>query len=342
MDREGEQQSYGFAVGRQWPHLRKKQKKEKRFALGTSEEETKEGEEICINEQLRDDELRAVLVKLETDKDKEVLGLVCKKWLYLQSTKRKKFCARADPHMLRKIVARFTRLKDLNLSQSALRRFRSIRHRHWLHRLMTTQTSKLQRYYGAVSCFVAKLLTIKYMDLVEQSLQALKNISQEHPTACLRAVALPTAANICKKLPSDAADFVIEAVPLLTNLLQYHDAKAFAASPDKLDELCNHGLVTQAASLISTSSSGGGQTSLSPSTYTSTDGDELYIGVSEDVEINSLPDLQNQINFSEFVGKHIGEKEGIILEGGDGKKVQNYRMQIQSDMRTNERGGMPN
>ncbi|KAI9388896.1 hypothetical protein POPTR_009G134300v4 [Populus trichocarpa] len=95
-------------------------------------------------------------------------------------------------------------------------------------------------------------------------------------------VALSTAANMCKKLPSDAADFVMEAVPLLTNLLQYHDAKvlehasvcltriaeAFASSPDKLDELCNHGLVTQAASLISTSSSGGGQASLSTPTYT--------------------------------------------------------------------------
>lgn len=156
-------------------------------------------------------------------------------------------------------------------------------------------------HYGAVSCFVARLLTIEYMDLAEQSLQALKKISQEHPTACLRAgalmavlsyldffstgvqrVALSTAANMCKKLPSDAADFVMEAVPLLTNLLQYHDAKvlehasvcltriaeAFASSPDKLDELCNHGLVTQAASLISTSNSGGGQASLSPPTYT--------------------------------------------------------------------------
>lgn len=38
-------------------------------------------------------------------------------------------------------------------------------------------------------------------------------------------MALSTAANMCKKLPSDAADFVMEAVPLLTNLLQYHDAK---------------------------------------------------------------------------------------------------------------------
>ncbi|KAL2476964.1 E3 ubiquitin-protein ligase [Forsythia ovata] len=156
-------------------------------------------------------------------------------------------------------------------------------------------------HYGAVSCLVARLLTIEYMDLAEQSLQALKKISQEHPTACLRAgalmavlsyldffstgvqrVALSTAANICKKLPSDAADFVMEAVPLLTNLLQYHDAKvlehasicltriaeAFASSPEKLDELCNHGLVTQAATLISPSNSGGGQAILSTSTYT--------------------------------------------------------------------------
>ncbi|KAH9622556.1 hypothetical protein KSS87_020079 [Heliosperma pusillum] len=162
-------------------------------------------------------------------------------------------------------------------------------------------------HYGAVNCFCARLLTIEYMDLAEQSLQALKKISQEHPTACLRAgalmavlsyldffstgvqasvswqrVALATAANMCKKLPSDAADFVMEAVPHLTNLLQYHDAKvlehasvcltriveAFANSSDKLDDLCNHGLVTQAVSLISTSNSGGGQASLSTPTYT--------------------------------------------------------------------------
>ncbi|CAN7133457.1 unnamed protein product [Brassica rapa subsp. narinosa] len=156
-------------------------------------------------------------------------------------------------------------------------------------------------HYGAVSCFVARLLTIEYMDLAEQSLQALKKISQEHPTACLRAgalmavlsyldffstgvqrVAVSTAANMCKKLPSDASDYVMEAVPVLTNLLQYHDAKvleyasicltriaeAFASSSDKLDELCNHGLVTQAATLISASNSGGGQASLGVSTYT--------------------------------------------------------------------------
>ncbi|XP_057962370.1 E3 ubiquitin-protein ligase UPL3-like isoform X2 [Malania oleifera] len=156
-------------------------------------------------------------------------------------------------------------------------------------------------HYGAVPCFCARLLNIEYMDLAEQSLQALRKISQEHPTACLRAgalmavlsfldffptgvqrIALATAANMCKKLPSDAANLVMEAVPLLTNLLQSHDSKvlehscvcliriaeAFSSSPEKLDDLANHGLVAQAASLISISNSGGGQTSLSTSTYT--------------------------------------------------------------------------
>ncbi|AQK67615.1 Putative hect E3 ubiquitin ligase [Zea mays] len=155
-------------------------------------------------------------------------------------------------------------------------------------------------HYGAIQCFCARLLTIEYMDLAEQSLQALKKISLEHPTACLRAgalmavlsyldffstgvqrVALSTAANICRKLPSDASEFVMEAVPLLTNLLNHHDSKvlehasvcltriaeAFAYYPDKLDELCNHGLVAQAASLIAVGNSSG-QTSLSTSTYT--------------------------------------------------------------------------
>ncbi|XP_078448275.1 HECT ubiquitin protein ligase family protein KAK [Wolffia australiana] len=156
-------------------------------------------------------------------------------------------------------------------------------------------------HYGAVPCLCSRLLTIEYMDLAEQSLQALKKISQEHPTACLRAgalmavlsyldffstgvqrVALSTAANMCKKIPYDAADYVMEAVPLLTNLLYHHDSKVlehasvcltriaegFASCPEKLDELCNHGLVTQAAAVISPSHSGGGQASLSSATYT--------------------------------------------------------------------------
>uniref|UniRef100_A0A0C9RYJ0 HECT-type E3 ubiquitin transferase n=1 Tax=Wollemia nobilis TaxID=56998 RepID=A0A0C9RYJ0_9CONI len=156
-------------------------------------------------------------------------------------------------------------------------------------------------HYGAVPSFCARLLTIEYIDLAEQSLEALEKISHEHPAVCLRAgglmavlsyldffstgvqrVALSTAANICKKLPSDAADFVMEAVPILTNLLQYNDSKVvehasicltkiaelFASSSGKLDDLCNHGLVAQAARLISVSNSGGSKASLSTPTYT--------------------------------------------------------------------------
>lgn len=78
---------------------------------------------VCINETLTDDELRSILSKLQTDKDKEIFALVCKRWLYLQSTERKKLCARAGPHMLRKMAARFSRLIELDLSQSVSRSF---------------------------------------------------------------------------------------------------------------------------------------------------------------------------------------------------------------------------
>ncbi|GBG69914.1 hypothetical protein CBR_g4741 [Chara braunii] len=159
-------------------------------------------------------------------------------------------------------------------------------------------------HYGAVPCFCARLLTIEYIDLAEQSLQALEKISHEHPTAVLRAgglmavlsyldffstgvqrVAVSTAANICRQLPSDCSDLVLEVVPILTNLLQYQDAKvveyacvcltrlaeAFASSPDRLDVLCSHGLIPQAVRLISAPGSSGGSAptaTLSSSTYT--------------------------------------------------------------------------
>ena len=44
-------------------------------------------------------------------------------------------------------------------------------------------------------------------------------------------------------------------------------AESFASSPEKLDQLCNYGLVAQAASLIAVSNSAG-QASLSTLTYT--------------------------------------------------------------------------
>lgn len=78
---------------------------------------------VCINDSLRDDELRAILSRLESDKEKEVFGLVCKRWLHLQSTERRKLCARAGPHMLSRMAARFNRLHELDLSQSVSRSF---------------------------------------------------------------------------------------------------------------------------------------------------------------------------------------------------------------------------
>ncbi|XP_027937357.1 F-box/LRR-repeat protein 4 [Vigna unguiculata] len=78
---------------------------------------------LCINDVLRDDELRSILGRVETEKDKETFGLVCKRWLRLQSTERKKLAARAGPHMLRKMADRFTRLVELDLAQSVSRSF---------------------------------------------------------------------------------------------------------------------------------------------------------------------------------------------------------------------------
>ncbi|XP_060191516.1 uncharacterized protein LOC132621313 [Lycium barbarum] len=78
---------------------------------------------VRINDFLGDDELRAVVSRLDSDKDKEVFGLVCQRWLYIQSTERKKLCGRAGPHMLRNIAARFSRLNELGLSHSVNRCF---------------------------------------------------------------------------------------------------------------------------------------------------------------------------------------------------------------------------
>lgn len=77
----------------------------------------------CINEALTDDNLRAILSKMDTQKDKEVFGFVCKRWLNLQSTERRKLRARAGPLMLQKMAVRFSALNELDLSQSSSRSF---------------------------------------------------------------------------------------------------------------------------------------------------------------------------------------------------------------------------
>lgn len=71
-------------------------------------------------------------------------------------------------------------------------------------------------------------------------MQALEKISHEHPAACLRhggllaslsyldffqtgvqRVAVATAANMCRSITSENTDAVANAIPILTNLLQY-------------------------------------------------------------------------------------------------------------------------
>ncbi|XP_065008443.1 uncharacterized protein LOC135638864 [Musa acuminata AAA Group] len=82
-----------------------------------------EGASICINDALTDDELRAVFAWLEKEDERDLFGLVCKRWLRLQSSERRRLRARAGPAMLRRMTDRFPGLLELDLSQSASRSF---------------------------------------------------------------------------------------------------------------------------------------------------------------------------------------------------------------------------
>ena len=151
-------------------------------------------------------------------------------------------------------------------------------------------------HHGALPAFCSRLLTIEYIDLAEQSLQALEKLSQDHGGSCLREggmmaclsyldffslgmqrVALQTAANICRQLPaSDCWDQLSDSVPVLTNLLMHDDSRLvesactcltlmasnFSARPQRLQAMCAHGLIPNATRLISP-----GASQVGPSTY---------------------------------------------------------------------------
>ncbi|KAL3926392.1 MAG: hypothetical protein SGPRY_003317 [Prymnesium sp.] len=158
-------------------------------------------------------------------------------------------------------------------------------------------------HYDAVPLFCARLLSIEYIDLAEQALQALEKLSHEHPLAILRAggmlavlqyvdffatgvqrISVSTAANLCRGLPVECGHLVVDAIPLLTNLLQHQDQKvlekvclafarlveAFAHAPQKLDMIASHGLLPNLLQLISTMVAGSALSdiSLSDPTYT--------------------------------------------------------------------------
>ncbi|EGC32277.1 hypothetical protein DICPUDRAFT_57189 [Dictyostelium purpureum] len=152
--------------------------------------------------------------------------------------------------------------------------------------------------HGAVSILCSKLLSIEYIDLAEQCLQTLEKISQEQPTVVLRAgglmatlsfidffstgvqrMAITTASNICRQVPKDCFDMVREPIQILTNLLQYQDQKvvelsclcfsrlieSFYDSPQKLEIIASHGLISNLVRIISGMYNS--TTSLSPNTY---------------------------------------------------------------------------
>ncbi|KAM7468155.1 hypothetical protein LguiB_015717 [Lonicera macranthoides] len=137
--------------------------------------------------------------------------------------------------------------------------------------------------HDAVPALCQRLMAIEYLDVAEQCLQALEKISREQPHVCLQSgaimavlnyidffstsvqrVALSTVVNICKTLPPECPPSLMEAVPILCNLLQYEDrqlvenvatcliniAERVRHSSDRVDELCKHGLIHQATHLI--------------------------------------------------------------------------------------------
>ncbi|MQM13235.1 hypothetical protein Taro_046161 [Colocasia esculenta] len=152
--------------------------------------------------------------------------------------------------------------------------------------------------HGALPVLCGRLMSIEYLDVAEQGIQALEKISHNQPVPCLQAgaimavltyidffttsiqrVALSTVASMCKKFPSDCSSLVLEAIPTLCNLLHYDDGKIvetaaiclkrisenLGSSSDLLDDMCKHGLVKECASLIASASHG--RSSLGQETY---------------------------------------------------------------------------
>ncbi|CAH2074396.1 unnamed protein product [Thlaspi arvense] len=150
--------------------------------------------------------------------------------------------------------------------------------------------------HETIPALCQRLLTIEYLDVAEQCLQALEKISRDQPVACLNAgaimavlsfidffstsiqrVAISTVVNICRKLPSESPWLFMDAVPILCNLLQYEDrqlvenvaicltkiADHVSQSPAMLDQLCGHGLIHQSTHLLNLNS----RTTLSQPVY---------------------------------------------------------------------------
>ncbi|KAK3138543.1 hypothetical protein QOZ80_5AG0370300 [Eleusine coracana subsp. coracana] len=151
--------------------------------------------------------------------------------------------------------------------------------------------------HGLLPVLCSRLLSIEYLDVAEQCLQAFEKISLRQPTQCLQAgmitavlayidffsssiqrIAVSAVANACKKVPADCSQVVMDSVPMLCNLLQSEDkmvvekvaaclvsiVDSFGSSVDLLDQICHQGVIEKVLSLISN----GGLAALSPLTST--------------------------------------------------------------------------
>ena len=154
--------------------------------------------------------------------------------------------------------------------------------------------------HGAVPALCGRLLTIEYIDLAEQSLQALEKISHDYPHVLLQhggllavlsyldffptsvqRVAAKTAANICRGISTSHSEAVFAAVPILTSLLQYQDSKvvdsaclalsyivtAFAGQPTLMSQLTSEDLLTRTLQLLSISDTGSMNSQITTGTY---------------------------------------------------------------------------
>ena len=148
---------------------------------------------------------------------------------------------------------------------------------------------------NALPTLCSRLLNIEYIDLAEQSLQALSKLAHDHGPAVARAgglaaclayldffsiglqrVAVATAAAMCRNLQPNCHALALESAPQLSRLLTSEDGKlvehaatalsrcAASMSGEPLHQLCTPELLSQALTLLTPPQPGSGATSGQP------------------------------------------------------------------------------
>ncbi|PHU06662.1 E3 ubiquitin-protein ligase UPL4 [Capsicum chinense] len=201
--------------------------------------------------------------------------------------------------------------------------------------------------HDAVPALCQRLMAIEYLDVAEQCLQALEKISREQPIVCLQSgaimaclsyidflstsvqrKALLTVVNICKKLPSGCPSPLMEAVPVLCNLLLYEDIQLVESvatcliriveqachSSDMLDQLCEHRLVEQVTHLIELN----GRTTVSQSVYVGLIGLLVKLAAGSIVAVNTLFELNISHILKDVLSTHDfshGVPSTLMIDG---------------------------